>query len=575
MYPGSLPYVLPLLLTALLTGSLSLYAFRRRELAGTSTFGWLLLAITVWCIAAAVEYLAPSLQGKVLAAKIENLAIASLMPLWLAFALRYTQNSHWLTRRNQILLTLPSLVIAFLAVTDEWHHLIWRSVEVDPTVSPGLIYERGIANLIFSVYAYLGIMAGGVLYVLTFARAAPVYRMQVGLVVAGALVPFAASIMHFLGLSPMRGWDVTPFAFGISGLLLAVGLFRFNLLDLRPIAAQVLVDSLHDAVLVLDMQDRLVDLNLTGSRLFNVKQNAIGRHILDVLRPPEFVRQYLVGVTSTRVEVEFLEGKESRWFELTVSPLKDSRGELLGRAVLLHEHTRERELLKMRDDLTHMLVHDLHNPLSAIFVALDVIGVGEWDDNPRLQRERPFEEREALKIAYQSSLRAQEMLDSLLNMARLESGQMPVDIKQVNVGEIANTVVRQMTPLADDRNLMLNLDLATDLPLAQADRGLLDRVVRNLLGNAIKFIPEGGHVTLAAHAEGSNILVSVSDTGPGIPPPLLPHLFEKYARGEVIGRGYGLGLAFCRLAIETMGGRIWVDSPPGQGATFHFTVPSV
>jgi signal transduction histidine kinase len=398
--------------------------------------------------------------------------------------------------------------------------------------------------------------------------------MQVGLVVLGGLVPFGASILNFIGLSPLHEWDVTPFAFGISGLLLAISLFRFNLLDLRPIAAQVLIDNLQDAVLVLDTYDRLVDLNPAASKLFNVKENAIGRGILDVLRPTEFVRQYLVDETSAKVEVELLEGQDSRWFELTVSPLKDGRGELLGRAVLLHEHTRERELLKLRDDLTHMLVHDLHNPLSAIFVALDVIGVGEWDEDPGSQRDRPYDEREALKIAYQSSLRAQEMLDSLLNMARLESGQMPVDIKQVNIGEIANTVVHQMTPLADDRNLLLNLQLASDLPLALADRGLLDRVVRNLIGNAIKFIPEGGNVTLAAHADGPDIVVSVSDTGPGIPPPLLPHLFEKYARGEVIGRGYGLGLAFCRLAIETMGGRIWVESPPGHGATFHFTVPT-
>src|SRR5574341_746825 len=119
MYPGSLPYAFLLLLSAVLTGGLAVYAFRRRELSGAVTFGGLLLAITIWCIAAAGEYVAPDLSGKILAAKIENVAIASLMPLWVSFALRYTQNAHWLTRRNTALLTLPSVIIVVLAVTDE------------------------------------------------------------------------------------------------------------------------------------------------------------------------------------------------------------------------------------------------------------------------------------------------------------------------------------------------------------------------------------------------------------------------------------------------------------------------
>jgi len=273
-----------------------------------------------------------------------------------------------------------------------------------------------------------------------------------------------------------------------------------------------------------------------------------------------------------RKGIEFGDVENRRWYEVTVTSLKDGRGQPVGRALLLHDHTRERALLRMRDDLTQMILHDLHNPLSAIYVAMDVVGVADWDRNPALEQHRSVDEREALRIAYQSSLRAQEMIDNLLTTARLESGQMPVEIKPVDLADVLAKIVREMTPLAEERQITLRLKLSADLPLVRADRALLDRVILNLLGNAVKFIPAGGRITLSVRREAARVLLAVADTGPGIPPSVLPHVFEKFARGEVVERGYGLGLAFCKLAVEAMGGRLWVESPPGRGATFFFTL---
>lgn len=573
MYPGSLPYAVPLVFTAILTGALAFYSFRHREAAGATTLGAMLIALAAWCILAAAEFMAPTLSGKILFAKLQYGAVGCALPLWLALALRYTQRAHWLNWRSRFLLSLPGLIIFPLVLTNEWHHLVWVRVGLDPTGSPALlILERGVASSMYTLAAYAFVFSGIVLYLATFTRSTPLYRQQVGIIVLCSLLPLTAHVLYFVGLTPQPGLNLTPFAFGVSVAILAAGFFRFSLLDLSPIAAQIVIDHMRDVVIVLDAHNRFISLNPAACKLLNVGEEVIGRHVVDVIGDSEEVRRFL-NVQEIQTVVEVGEGDDRRWYELTISPLRDGRGVMLGRAVLLHDLTRERSLLQLRDDLAQMIVHDLHNPLSAIYVALDMLGVPEWDERKAGPIRLTTDDREALRIAHQSSLRAQEMLDSLLNVARLESGQMPVELQQIDLGDAASVVVREMTPQAEGRRLTLDMQSTAGFPPARADKGLLDRVLRNLIGNAIKFTPAGGRIMVSIRADGADLLVSVADTGPGISASVKTRLFEKFARGDVVGRGYGLGLAFCKLAVETMGGRIWAESPPGQGATLIFALP--
>ncbi len=572
MFPGSLPQALPLFFSATLAAGLAYYAFRRRETPGGATFGSLLLTLAVWCLFTAVEFLAPTLPEKIWAAKLGYVAVAGAPPLWLAFALRYTHRTHWLTRRNKILLMLPSLLIAILILTNEWHFLVWVDVDLDQAGgTPVLVVlKRGAANLIFIAVAYVMILLGNLLHLSLFVRAPRFYRWQISVMVLSSILPLGIHFMYLVGLGPAPGLNPTPLAFVASAVLLILGFFRFSLLDISPIAAYLVVDHLPDAVIILDSHDRLIDFNPAARKLFGVDTGGIGQKVDEALPLPAALRT-LITAPGIRTEVEIGNG-DHRWFQLTVSLLMDPRGERLGRSVLLHDITRERTLRQTRDDLTQMIIHDLRNPLSAIYTALDMLGVGEWNDDPETQAGRSFEEREALKVAYQSALRAQEMIDSALSVARLEGKQLPVNIGQVDIGEVAGAVARQMKPLADEQNLILELQLDANLPAALADYQLLDRIIRNLVGNAIKFVPTGGRVSIAARPAEAKVLVSVADTGPGIPAAVQDRLFEKFARGEG-GRGYGLGLAFCKLAVEAMQGRIWFESAPGQGTTFYFTLP--
>jgi signal transduction histidine kinase len=252
----------------------------------------------------------------------------------------------------------------------------------------------------------------------------------------------------------------------------------------------------------------------------------------------------------------------------------------LGRLLVFRDVTEEKLLAKMRDDLTHTMVHDLRNPLTGISVALQLL------DSKLANVISPAQHR-LFEIADHSTRRMIDLVNSILELTRLERGRIPLNLAPLSVADLVNETLRMQSPLAVTKNLQLENKMPPDLPLAWADAELVGRVLQNLVGNAVKFTPAGGVVRVTGgegrgrtggraggEAEPSPWLrVSVTDNGPGISPELQGRLFQRFVVGEQEGRGSGLGLAFCKLAVEAQEGEIWVDSEPGRGATFTFTLP--
>ncbi|MDW8327627.1 MAG: histidine kinase N-terminal 7TM domain-containing protein, partial [Anaerolineales bacterium] len=361
MYPGALPFALPLFAIALFTGGLALYAFRHATRPGALTFGLLMAAMSEWAAFYALELLAPTLPGKLLAAKLQYLGIAAIPPLWLAFALRFTGHAYWLTHGRGLLLAAPSVFTFILTLTNEWHALIWTGVGLDPHGAPAMyIAGHGAWFWVHTLISYAFILIGVALYVLAFARAARPYRRQAAIMLIGALTPLAGNALYLSGLSPVRWLDLTPFIFALSGIVLALGFFRFGLLEIMPIAAPAVIEHLQDAVIVVDIFNRVVSLNPAACRLLGADENAIGRNLLEVLWPTEVMREYAEGIASDafegQLELEIGEGEARRVFQLTVSSILDRAKAgwtkampsppLLGRLLVLRDITREHALLK-------------------------------------------------------------------------------------------------------------------------------------------------------------------------------------------------------------------------------------
>jgi signal transduction histidine kinase len=243
---------------------------------------------------------------------------------------------------------------------------------------------------------------------------------------------------------------------------------------------------------------------------------------------------------------------------------------------LSENHRKLQELEALRDGLTHMIVHDLRNPLTSLLTGMLTI-----EDSGEL----PEDLEETLDISIRGGRALLGMIDDLWDVGGMEDGALLLECRELAPAEVVESAVEQVTNLAQERRLTLVTDLTPDLPAFTGDERKLVRTLVNLTGNAIRLTPFDGTVTVSARLapapppglQSAGILFSVSHTGPPIPGECLERLFDKFSQVENAESGRrvsaGLGLTFCKLAVEAHGGSIWAESLPGQGNTFSFTVP--
>jgi signal transduction histidine kinase len=234
-------------------------------------------------------------------------------------------------------------------------------------------------------------------------------------------------------------------------------------------------------------------------------------------------------------------------------------------AELQRANERLEELQRLRDDLTHMIVHDMRTPLTNVIAGLQTIEAAEFDEELT---------REFLPEAINAGLDLSDMISNLLDISKIEAGELVPKYESFGLQELVSEVLERVEHLAREGELELVADVG-DVQLS-ADRGLIKRVLLNLLGNAIKFTTEGGSVTVEARETDEGMQVCVSDTGPGIPEDQLDRLFRKFSQleGSRKTQGTGLGLAFVKLAIDAHEGRVWVESEVGVGSRFCFVIPN-
>ena len=243
--------------------------------------------------------------------------------------------------------------------------------------------------------------------------------------------------------------------------------------------------------------------------------------------------------------------------------------------------TEIQKLENFREELVHALVHDLRNPLATIRSSLSGLLYNETKNLSPYQITM-------IEISYLGARKMTRLVDNILEVHKLEREALPFDPKPFSVSKLVQKVIKAQKPLASERNVRLSRWIAHDLPPIEGDIRLIERVLQNLIDNALKFTPEGGRVIVTGkcletqtiseggvpyHPPDRFVSVSVKDSGPGVPAELETHLFEKFSAGFHEESGSGLGLAFCRMAVQVHGGEIWAKNNSGQGSTFTFILP--
>ncbi len=339
-------HLIALLLTTILAGILAYVAWRRRGLPGGTYLALLMLAVADWSFFSALEAAAVSVSAKVFWSKVQYLGIYSVPVLFLMLALEYSHQERWLTRRNLVLLWIVPVLTVALAATNEWHGLIWSGFTPDPV--PGanlLIYHHGPAFWIATLYAYLAFLSATVLLVWAAYRFPHLYRRQVWALILSALFPWVGNIIYLSGLTPLPGLDLTPLAFALTGLVLAWSLYRYQFLDLLPVARGRLVDTMSDAVIVVDNQGRVADLNPAAQAIIGIpSRSAIGKPASQILRPWPYLSQRFQSQSKTPTELRTIPDESGRWYDLRISPLQDLPGQPTGWLVVLHDITERKQV---------------------------------------------------------------------------------------------------------------------------------------------------------------------------------------------------------------------------------------
>lgn len=592
----STPYAVPLIIAAGVSITLVYLAWRRRSASIANTFALFMLGVSEWLLGYIWELSSIDLPSKVLAGKAQYLGIVVVPVAWLLFALQYTGRTKWMTRRSLLLLTLEPLAISLLVWTNEWHRLVWSQTELQQISSFTLMsVTHGIGFWIHAAYSYLLTGLGTLLIVRALLRSPQLYRGQAWALLIGAIAPWFANALYLLRLNPFPHLDLTPFAFTVTGVAMAWGLFRFRLLDIVPVARDAVIESMSDGVMVLDLQNRIVDLNPAAQKMIKWNTAAIGQPATRVLAQwPHLVQQY-GNLLKAHTEITLGTGENERCFDLRISPLTDSYNRLTGRLIVWRDVTERKQAEarlqaakeaaeaanRAKNTFLANMSHELRTPLNA------VIGYSELIQE-ELQEMGHEEFTPDLEAIRRSGHHLLVLISDILNFSKIEAGKMDLYIETFDLASLVQEVITTIYLSLRENNNKLQVNLASDLGLMQADPMKVRQVLCNLLSNATKFTQQG-LITLTVYKSKTNLatgagtgsdcfVFEIADTGIGITPKQMQQIFQPFTQADASTTrrygGTGLGLSLSRRFCHMMGGDITVASEFGQGSLFTVCLPT-
>jgi two-component system, OmpR family, phosphate regulon sensor histidine kinase PhoR len=342
-----------------------------------------------------------------------------------------------------------------------------------------------------------------------------------------------------------------------------------TLTEERNLSAAIL-GSMVEGVAVVNAGERLAFANPGFASILGLDVPPVaGSSLLEVVRQTELigaVRRVLAG--EPRVEAEIVTGTlRQHYFAATVAAVR--AGETSGAVIVLHDITDLRKLERIRRDFVANVSHEFRTPLTAIQGFAETLIGGAIDD--------PQNRGRFLAIILEHSRRLARLTEDLLRLSQMDAEQLEMELRAVSVPQLIESCYETAQRRAAEKGLTLSLNLPSQIPDILADNRRLQEVLQNLLDNAIQYTLPSGKIVLSAETRGDEVIVTVADTGIGIPQADQPRIFERFYRVDVArsreAGGTGLGLSISKHLMEAQGGRIWVESEVGVGSKFHFSVP--
>jgi PAS domain S-box-containing protein len=334
------------------------------------------------------------------------------------------------------------------------------------------------------------------------------------------------------------------------------------------------IDSLYDPVIVTDGEGCVTKLNPAAEEIFGSEKENTGRHVGEVARDVRIAGAVAEALESQRpvagegmssVLPLAVDGSE-RAFRLRTTPMRDNGHHLLGAVTILEDITHLREIDLLKSEFIATASHELRTPLTSVQMGVHLLlegALGELTD----------QQNEVLQACRQDCERLDKLMRDLLDLSRIEAGESQPQLAAISARDLLATAVEELRPQVEAKDLKLSVDAPVDLPWVLIDRLQIERVISNLVTNALRHT-KNGEIKISAEQRDNHVAISIADTGSGIPTEYLPHIFDKFVQvPDAPTGGAGLGLTISKSIVEGHGGQISVQSQVGRGSTFTFTLP--
>jgi len=359
---------------------------------------------------------------------------------------------------------------------------------------------------------------------------------------------------------------------------------KYDLLNIRRLMkekqkAESIVESISDGIIVTDEDNKIILVNSAAEKALNIKEkNVINRHFLEGIKKEEIFNiikniknKSNLNDTKKYTDITIEYDEEIKHYNVNVKPIRNKDGENIGMVTLMQDITKLKEVDQMKSDFVSTVSHEFRTPLTSIGMSVGLLLEG-------ITGEITEDQKELLDAIKEDNERLKSLVSDLLDLSRLESGKIQMDIDSYDINNIINHSVKPFYRQAEEKNTTINIDIKENTSKVKADFNKISWVLTNLIGNALRYTPEDGtgKIEIKVKDTANKVLVSVSDNGKGIPEDYQKKVFEKFIQvkdvnGENTG-GTGLGLAISKEIVNAHGGDIWVESKIGEGTIFYFTL---
>src|SRR5271157_703533 len=549
------PFLIPLLLSAALTGSLAYFGWRDRTNPVSGSFALLMIAAALWAVGYAIQLISADLETNLLFNTFEYVGIVTVPVAWLLVALCYTGRSRYVSLRNLGLLAVVPFIVVLLVATNPYHYLYYSAV-IPRMISGSVVWVflRGPLFWLHVTYSYLLILVAMILLASRYSGAPVIYRRQIALLMIAATIPVLVNLLYIVSIYPVPGLDLTPFAFACVGVILALGLFRYQLFFMLPVAYPQIFLAISDGIVVMDTKGRILDLNPAARMIAcDPETEIIGRPLAEYF--PQLSRLVTGNgcVTEDHQEIMITQEGVSRWYEVVCRNISVPGQAPTEHLFILRDITDRRQALdalatahKKLNLLSSVTRHDMMNKVTGLTVYLDLM---KSTNDP------------AMNTVYL------QRIDEITRMIRDEIAftrdYQEMGMKSPAWQDISGCIANAKSQV-DSESISVTEDCAGVELFADP---LLVKVIINLLENAVRHGGSGlSTVRFSCRCSGDSFILTCEDNGAGI---------EEADKGQIFTRGFGkhtgLGLFLSREILQSTGLSIHENGIPGKGARFEIT----